>query len=153
MDSVLEILMAVVGTFGFCLIFNIRKSLLIYPCIGAALCWSVYLLAENSGFNCFAASCFSAMAVGVFGEIVARIVHAPTTVFFIPACVPLIPGSALYRTMFYAVRSDWTSFRRYGSLTIQCAMGIAAGLAVIQAVVLTEVKIKTMLKRNQNENG
>ena len=147
MEQLIQIIMAVVGTLGFCLIFHIRKSLLIYPLIGGAICWSIYLLAEFYGCGCFAASVVSAAAVGIFGELIARIVHAPTTVFLIQACVPLIPGGSLYRTMYYAVRSEWSSFRIYGASTVQCAMGIAVGLAIVQAAVRTLKKIKQ--KRNR----
>lgn len=141
MKELIEILTAVIGTLGFCLIFHIRKSLLPYPCIGGAICWMVYLLAASIGYNCFAASFFSAFFVGVFGEIAARIVHAPTTVFFIPACIPLIPGGALYRTMYYTVRSEWSMFRENAFLTVQCAMGIAVGLALVQALVQISSKL------------
>ncbi len=78
----------------------------------------------------FLASAFDAF----YGEVMARVYKTPASVFFIPGVVPLIPGSALFNTCSYALKSDWVMFRMYGSRTLLYALGIACGLSVCWAL-------------------
>ena len=75
----------------------------------------------------FVASAFAA----VYSEVLAFLKKAPTTLFVIPAVVPLIPGSTLYYTMNAVVNANTDGFSHYGSLTVQYALSIAAGISVV----------------------
>ena len=45
--------------------------------------------------------------------------------------VPLIPGSSLYYTMSAAVSGNTREISEYGSLTLQYALSIAAGISIV----------------------
>lgn len=144
MTEAIQLLTAFLGAIGFSLLFHVRGRLILPASIGGMLEWGVYLLGlhtmDGIFLPCLIASAFSA----VYAEVMARLLKAPATVFFLPTIVPLIPGSTLYYMMHYAVQSDWVTAQYYRGLTIQYALGIAAGISLVWAVVdmLHKVKAK-----------
>ncbi len=143
-DAILQLIYAFIGSFGFALLFNIRLIRLLPVAIGGMLTWGVYLitnhLMQNIFFAVFLASAFAAL----YSEVLARILKAPTTVFTIPALIPLIPGSSLFYTMQNAVSSAWDSVLHYALETIIFIGGITLGLSVVSALFKMFTKKKTV---------
>lgn len=129
--TIIQLVAAMMGTFSFCLIFNIRKQLIIIPTIGGFLCWGVYLLASSFGINTFASVLLASVSAGVYGVFFAHTVKVPTTILFIPACVPLIPGSYLYYSTLAMLSRNWIAFRDNIATLALFAVGISIGLAVV----------------------
>jgi len=105
--------------------------------------WGIYLLCIywlNS--DVMVATVLSAACCQVYAEVLARQYKTPTTVFYIPAVVPLIPGGSLYNTMYAAVFENWEQFRHYGYQTLQATLGIAVGISFVSAVLFVERKLK-----------
>ena len=73
----------------------------------------------------------------VFAETMSRITHTPVTGFFIISVIPLIPGRALYYTMYNAVSGNLSACGEFGIMTMLYAGGIAVGICVVTAVVQT----------------
>lgn len=143
MDILIQLTAAMFGTLGFALMFNTARNKLLPVCLGGVLCWAVYLCVFWQVQLGFYASLAAAVTVGIYGEILSRLLKTPTTVFFIPCSVPLIPGGSLYRTMLAAVRGDSASFRSYGLQTLLCALGIALGLTLVIATVRTARNLRS----------
>jgi len=70
-------------------------------------------------------------AISVYAEIFARIEKTPTTTFLVPSVIPLIPGSALYYTMNYALNEQWTLFAQKAFYTLELAMALALGIIAV----------------------
>ena len=64
------------------------------------------------------------------GDLLARVVKCPATLFLVTAAVPLIPGGSLYNTMRYFVEGDFAASSSQGLNTILLALAIAAGMIV-----------------------
>ena len=143
-DAILQLIYAFIGSFGFSLLFNMQLKRLIPACLGGMLAWGVYLiinyLMQNVFFAVFLASAFAAL----YSEVLARILKAPTTVFTIPALIPLIPGSSLYYTMQNAVSSAWDSVLHYALETVIFIGGITLGISVVSALFKMFTKKKTV---------
>ncbi len=132
MDKVwIQLLMAPVGSLGFGLLFNLRRGILLPASMGGLGCWLTYILTGNALGGIFIPTIAAAAFCAIYAEVSARIFKAPATVFFIPALVPLIPGSTLYYTMSYLVQKDWPMAGHYGFLTGEYAIGIAAGACLV----------------------
>ena len=138
-DRIIQLLAAALGTLGFCIIFNLRKKNILVSTVGGFICWAVFLLMQYCGAHIFASVFVAAFIVGIYGEIFAYILKVPTTILFIPACVPLIPGGNLYYSAMAVISSDWNQFTNNIVLLVLYAVGIALGLA---AVVEIEKTIK-----------
>ncbi len=134
MEYVYQLLYAVLGSIAFALIFNVKLKRLVTAGIGGLLCWGMYLLSMHFFENVFLSAFLSAAICGLYGEIFARILKAPTTVFMITAVIPLIPGSVLYYTMQYAVLNDWEKCKSYALETVLFIGAITLGLSVVSAI-------------------
>jgi len=141
-----QLITAFTGSLGFAMLFHLRRRLLTCASLGGLLSWAVYLAGEwafNSIFiACLLASAFAAL----YSEILARLLKAPATVFFIPTIVPLIPGSTLYYTMSHAVQNDWPQAKAYALLTLQYTLSIAIGISFVWALFYMLRKIKPRLR-------
>lgn len=134
LDAFIQVLMGGLGTLGFNILFNIRGRKLVLATLGGVISWTAFLilapLFPSEAMRYF----LSAAAVTVYGEVLARIEKTPTTTFLVPSIVPLIPGSALYYTMNYALNKQWSTFAQQAFYTMQLAFSLAAGIIAVTTV-------------------
>ncbi len=145
-EILIQLITAFTGSLGFALLFHLRRRLLACASLGGLLTWAVYLAAEQMLNNIFIACLLASAFAALYSEILARLLKAPATVFFIPTIVPLIPGSTLYYTMHHAVQNDWLQAKAYAFLTLQYTLSIAIGISFIWALFYMLRKIKQSLR-------
>ena len=146
-DQLIQVLMAFGGSLGFGLIFHIRAKLLFPAAIGGLLAWCIYLVCMSRFESAVLASFVAAAFAAFYAELLARILKAPSTLFFVPAVVPLIPGASLYYTVSSVVAREWAQFRHYGGLTTQYALTIAAGMCLAWAFCAMARRIHARFSR------
>ena len=136
-DIIIQLITAFFGAFGFALMFQLRKKLLIVAAVGGLINWGAYLLFEPY-FDGEFTPCFVAAAVAVvYCELSARVFKAPVTLFLVPAIVPSVPGGSLFYAMSSIVKRDWIGAKEFGLRTAEFALGIAAGICL--AVVIFSI--------------
>ena len=148
MSSVLQILMGGLGTLGFNILFHIRGKKLVLATLGGVISWTVFLLFEpllpSETFRYFLA----AATITVYGEVLARLMKTPTTTFLVPSIIPLIPGSALYYTMNFALNKQWEQFLQQAFYTLKLAIALAVGIIAVTTLVrLISVLLRKLKKR------
>lgn len=126
-----EGLSSIIGTVGFALIFKISLKKLPIVAIGGLITYIfyacvIYIVPGNELLATFAASIFMAL----YSETCARVFRAPTVVFLFPCAIPIVPGGALYRSMYNLLQGNTPEFLRNISITGQVILGIALGLSV-----------------------
>ncbi len=135
MSAFIQILAGCLGTMGFSVLFNVRGRKLVFATLGGLISWAVFLALEPV-FNSEALRYFvSAVAITVYAEILARLERTPTTMFLVPAIIPLVPGGALYYTMNYALNKQWFQFAHQAFYTLQLALSLAVGIIAVTTVV------------------
>lgn len=138
---IIQITMCVLGTLAFAVTMNAPKKTLLYICIGAIISASIERILSLY-FNDFI-SCLCAMLVlSLYCEIIARIIKEPTTITLVPSTIPLLPGSAIYYTMLYAINGDIPMLERYASITLLSGLGISLGAILSSAIVKIYFTIK-----------
>ena len=132
--AIIQLVTAFLGAVGFSLLFGMRRRHLVWAGLGGVLTWGIYLLVSallREGFlPCLLAAGFAVL----YSEVLAHLRKTPATIFVVPAIIPLVPGSSLYYAMAAAVRGDLGEARRFGSLTLQAALAIAAGISFVIAL-------------------
>ena len=145
-SELLQILWGTLGTAGFAVLFNIRRSRLVAATAGGLLSWLIFLVLNkfipNEPVNYFIVS----LLMSAYAEIMARFLKTPTTTFITTTLVPLIPGGSLYYTMSYAFQSDLTRFLEKAIYTLQLASALALGIIV--ATNLTRIVVSLLHKLN-----
>ena len=122
---------------GFGLIFNLHGRGRMIGGAGGALGWLVYLLLGKTLMGAF----WAAMAIGVFSEMMARIVHCPATGYLLISLLPLVPGGGVYYAMSYCVAGERDLFLQ----TLLNTFGMAATLAV--GAMLASSLFRTLFPR------
>ena len=134
-DELIQILMAFLGTIGFAIFFNIRKTRLLLVGIGGAVIWTVFLAVDHFTGQEMIALFVASLLASVFAEVLARVVKSPATVLLIPMVIALIPGGNLYYTMFHMVQGHAILFQSYLKLVLQEAASIALGVMIMTSAM------------------
>lgn len=130
-----QLILAFFGSVFPVILFNIdRKKILLAGTCGA-LGWIVYCIVFYFYKSAVASSFAGAFAVGLFSEIMARIVKTPATMFSIPGMFPLVPGFYGYDTVRNMVEGNMTEAMNRGILTIGVGGAIAFGIMISIALV------------------
>lgn len=146
---------AMIGTVGYCLLFNIKKDKILYGCIGGTLSIVVYCICEEMAVSLLVQHIIAAAIATLYAELMARFVKAPATVFLLPAVIPLAPGGKLYYTMRAIVDGDNEQVGILGRETAYIALGIAIGIVLVSLVFYQfshrHVQFRTRFGRAQLE--
>lgn len=147
-DYIIQLISAFLGSMGFALLFNIKKSHLITGSIGGFISWGVYLIVFAVWKNEAVGYFFGAVAANLFSEIIARIRKTPTTTILVTSLIPLIPGGALYYTMRYFYNNELELFTSNGLRTLSLALSLALGIIAVSTAVKF-ISAITSFKKNK----
>ena len=132
--AVIEIAASFFGTLGFGVLFNIRGKKLIVGAIGGLLSWALFLglgyIFKGEAFRYF----LVAIATTVYSEIMARKLKTPASTFCIVTLIPLVPGGALYYTMTYALRGNFSAFISKAFYTVELAVALSLGIVIVISI-------------------
>ncbi len=132
MQTLLKIIGAVVGTYGFGILFKLKPKLLLFATLDALVTTVVYFvfysLLDGNDFVC---NMIAAFFTSVLAEIFARVCKAPATVFLLPGCIPLVPGGTLYYTMYNLMISN--TEKMLSNLLTAVTVGVGIGTGIIVA--------------------
>ena len=121
-------LFALIGCFGFAILFNIHGPGGLLCALGGVLSWVVYLVVLKMGHSDILAYFWSALFASLYSETMARIRKYPAISYLVVSIFPLIPGAGAYYTMNYAVRGDMEMFASTGIHTAAIAGILAVGI-------------------------
>lgn len=126
---------AFVASCSWGIIFRAPKQRIALGGLTGALGWMGWMLAEAAGLQVVGRTALGALAVGISGEIIARLWQEPATVFLTPGIVPLVPGITVYTAMKAFVVGDYLGGLSLTTEALLAAGAIAGGLAVATSLV------------------
>lgn len=127
-SQLLQLCFAMIGCFGFSILFNIHGPGGLLCALGGGIAWAAYCLALNLGHGEIAGYFWGALAASVYAEVMARIRKYPAISYLVIAIFPLIPGAGVYYTMYYAVLGQMDLFASKGMFTAAIAGIMAVGI-------------------------
>lgn len=139
--AVIIIVSGFVGSFGFGLFFRMTKKKIVWAVIGGALTCVVYVISCHFFENEFFQNVFPALITTAYAEVCARLTKSPSTPYIACSLIPLVPGGALYYTMYYLITSDIANFRILFFQTMRIAAGLAVGIILV-SVIIREINYK-----------
>ena len=119
---------AFVMTLGFGLFFNQRIKHALIAAVVGLLTWGVYLLFTPATDNIFLLSGAATLFAGLASEVMARVLRIPASAFLTVSVVVLIPGRALYYTLYHAIAGERAVALQFGIDTLLVVLGISAGI-------------------------
>jgi len=122
---------ALLATFCFGILFNIRGKNLIFAALGGGFGWFFLLIFQDKlNFSITFSLITTSVLIGIYAEIMARILKTPVTVFAICAILPLVPGNGMYYTMYESVQGNASKSLSLGIQTLASAGAIATGIVL-----------------------
>jgi len=76
----------------------------------------------------------ASIIIGIYSEIMARILKSPVTTFAVCAMIPLVPGNGMYYTMYESVNGNAAKALSTGVQTMASAGAIAVGVLLVSSV-------------------
>jgi uncharacterized membrane protein YjjB (DUF3815 family) len=134
-QQLITIMAAGVGSAGFAFFFNAKKSQILCAAISGLLVSGLYLLLVAHNDSLLLDNMLCAMFVTAYAEIFARIMKAPSSVFLLPAMIPLVPGGFLYYAMYGLVTGSNEVAWQNANATMLTGLGIAMGILVVSVIV------------------
>ncbi len=148
MQALVQLVSAAFVSFGFGLIYHSNRRLLLFLAAGGTLGWIGYLVGYHYWGGVFLSNLLAGFCTASYSEILARIKNAPSTAFFIPSTIPLVPGSTLYYCMSAVAENRLTDAAQFGWKTAMCALGIAGGMAIAWCLADFSRKVQALQKPN-----
>ena len=153
MSLLFQIPIALIATFGFCIIFNVPAKKFPLCALVGAVSWMSCQAFIYNGFSpvfaAFAASCI----VWLMSNICSRIFRETSTMFIIPGILCLVPGSGMYYTMLAMLHHDMDAMAPTGTVTLMTAGAIAAGLlamgSVTGVIILFINRVRDIIKKRR----
>ena len=133
-EILIQLLTAFLASLGFSLVFGLRSRHLLFGALGGMCAWGLYLLIYTWIPNLFLPTLFTSVVAVIYSEFMARRRKCPSTLFLMPAIIPLVPGSSLYYAMSSMVQGEVAAAKSYGHDTLVCALAIAAGISFATAI-------------------
>ena len=106
-------------------------------CLGGVLGWLVFRAADAAGTGIYLQYLLSAIAIAIYAEVMARVRKFPITAYLVVSFFPLVPGSYIYYTMYYAIQGQRQLFMETGLQTIGLAACLAIGVLLVSTTVAT----------------
>ena len=137
----LELIYCFIATFFFAQIMNAPRKSLIYSSLTASTGYALYklcIISERPILGFFLGTCI----IAVIGEILARKLKMPATIFIFPSIIPIVPGLGLYETILAFVQNDIQEALETGASTILSIGSMAIAMALISLLALKIHTIK-----------
>ena len=148
MVYVMQLVTAFLGSWGFAMLFHVRRERLLLASLGGLLAWGVYLLLGFVSDQDVVRYFFASVALTVYAETMARVVKCPATLFLITAAIPLVPGGSLYKTMQFFMQNDLAAFSSQALTTVLLAVAIAVGMLFPTSVFQLLQRVRTTERRS-----
>jgi len=113
---------------GFGIIFGVPSNSLIASGISGAIGWLGYMIAMKIYPSPIAATFVASVLIGIMGELFAKRLKNPSTIFTIPGIIPLVPGITSYRTIKALIDRNNELALNLAILTVGMALAISTGL-------------------------
>lgn len=131
---ILNSIYALLASFLFGIIFNIKGKNLIFASVGGAIGWFFYSLLINENFSKLFALFVASILISVYCEAMARILKAPVTIFMVCAVIPIVPGAGTYYTMYEMTRGNINDSLQIGIETVFSALIIAVATMLVASL-------------------
>ncbi|HAQ40833.1 MAG TPA: hypothetical protein DCM73_08370 [Clostridiales bacterium] len=132
-NFVLELFYCFAATLFFALIMNAPKKTLFHSSITASAGYLVYKYFLLDGHH-FLAFFMGTAFIAMLGEIFARKLKMPATIFIFPGVIPIVPGLGLYETILAFVEDDIFKAIETGANTILSIGCMAVAMALVSLI-------------------
>lgn len=140
-----QVIFAIIATFCFGIIFNIRGKKIIFTSLGGGISWFTYIFFIEAGYSTVFSYFLASIALTLFSEIFAKYLGTPVTTILICGLIPLVPGGGIYYTMYNIIQENPEKASSEGLKTFLISCSLAMGIVFVTSFIKV---IKNIHKNN-----
>ena len=134
MDTFWVLLSSFGASACFALLFNAPRRSILPAAFTGLVGYGVYLAVKRWVGSEVGANLAAALVIAGLGEVFARRMHMPATIFISVGVITLVPGVGLYQTMLAMVQNRYSDAAARGVETLLIAGAIALAVALVAGV-------------------
>ena len=139
---------AFIAVVSFSINLEIPKKHLIIVGIVGALGWITYIICDYLKLPNILSYFISTLLVAILSLILSKILNAVSTIFLIPGILPIVPGAAMYKMIYFLINNNWKESVYQLLQVILITGGIALAIFITESIK----RIKIIRKEQKNEN-
>ena len=139
---------AFIAVVSFSINLEIPKKHLIIVGIVGALGWITYIICDYLKLPNILSYFISTLLVAILSLILSKILNAVSTIFLIPGILPIVPGAAMYKMIYFLINNIWKESVYQLLQVILITGGIALAIFITESIK----GIKIIRKEQINEN-
>ncbi len=142
---------ATLGTLAFAIIFRVDKRHLPSVSVAGLFTYFIFYTVSYFGGSIFLAAFSSIAFTALFGEIAARVFHAPVLLYLLTGCIPIVPGGDVYYSMKYLLEGNTELAGEKLLQTAEASLGIAGGIVLVSVLFGLFTDAVASLKRKNEK--
>lgn len=131
---IIQVIASFIAVFCFSISLEVPKKFIIITGMIGVVGWITYLIAVALNLSVILSSFISALVVAVISVILSKIFKAVTTIFFIPGILPIVPGVAMYKTVYAMINNHTNDIVYYLLQALLIAGGIALAIFITDSI-------------------
>ena len=144
-----QIMASFIAVFCFSISLEVPKKFIFITGIIGAIGWIAYLISIMLNLSVILSSFISALVVAIISVILSKFFKVVTTIFFIPGILPIVPGVAMYKTVYAMINNNTSDIIYYLLQSILIAGGIALAIFITDSIRDLKL-IKRRKEKNEN---
>lgn len=141
---IIDSIVAFVADVLFAILLQAPKRSLFQIGITGAIGWFVFLFTFDLFGGKAAATFLASLTIGFLSQYFARVLKTPTTIYFLPAFFPLVPGEGIYRAVFAFINADYSAATNYMNGALLVSGSIAAGIFLVDSFFKLQARLKVI---------
>ncbi len=155
LELLIRLITSAMGSCAFALVFKTHRRHLLMVSISGLITYFIYYTVSFFGGGYFVSSFAATFFAALFGELCARIFHAPTILYLVTGLIPIVPGGEAYYTMKYLLERNTPMANEKLLATGGVALGIAGGIVLVSLMfgVLSDRLAKKQKQKIEEGHG
>ena len=151
-DILFKSVTAFVAVYFFAILLDSPKRALFHAALTGGIGWFIYLVVLEVSSKTMA-TLVAGIVIALLSQYFARILKTPTTVYFLPGFIPIVPGEGIYRAVFAFIEEDYGTAQVYLNEALLIAGTIAVAIFVVDTFFNLQNRLKFLRRRKQEEGS
>lgn len=149
-NIVIESIAAFIAVYFFAVLLDAPKRSLLFAALTGGIGWFVHLVALEH-LDKAGATLVAGIAIAFMSQYFARRLRTPTTVYFLPGFIPIVPGEGVYRAVFAFIEEDYSLAQIHLNEALLVAGSIAMSIFIVDSIFSLQLRLKAIRKAKENE--
>ncbi|MDE1548981.1 threonine/serine exporter family protein [Jeotgalibaca caeni] len=141
---------AFIAVYFFAILLDAPKRSLWYAAWTGGVGWFINLFSLHY-FEKGVATFFAGIAIALLSQVFARRLKTPTTIYFLPGFIPIVPGEGVYRAVFAFIEGDYGTAQMQLNEAMLVSGAIAMSIFIVDSIFSLQARLATLSRAKQQE--